>query len=277
MGRRQRSNHCVACGPAIYTTQHTHQTTGMPRAWPPHFAVLLLIVIAMSAHGKLIMSTYPSLASLHAYTPSHTPTPTPTPNSLALPLGLTRPTKVLGFVRAFSSSASHIAVSLSQQRQQQYQQQQQQQQQSSSRRRAPVSSSRRSAATTTSSFPSSPRKEIFDIPPFEPTPATAKDLACIEGRQLLHPITCAGGPRQLCSHSFPQAFVFHPSKTTFNSGIFRLCCPLLVKAVDEYEAQGMCGWSVVGWSKSANIFSCFVRELYCLPFGASYSYNYNCH
>jgi hypothetical protein len=53
-------------------------------------------------------------------------------------------------------------------------------------------------------------------------------------------VTCAGGPRERCQHGFPQAFVFHPSKTTFNSGLFRLSCPLLVKAVDEYEAQGGC-------------------------------------
>lgn len=175
----------------------------MRRASPPYIAVLLLLVIAMSAYS------------------------------------LTRPTvtKFLGFVRAFSSSASHIVVSLSQQRQQQYQQQRQQQH-SNSRKRAPVSSSQRTAAFSTSSFSSFPTKEIFEITPFEPTPATAKDLACIEDRQLLHPITCAGGPRQLCSHGFPQAFVFHPSKTTLNSGMFRLCCPLLVKAVDEYEAKG---------------------------------------
>jgi len=78
----------------------------------------------------------------------------------------------------------------------------------------------------------------FDIPPFRPTPASDEDIACIEQRQLGHPITCAGGPRQRCAHGFPQAFIFHPTKTTFNSGLFRLSCPLLVKAVDEFEAQG---------------------------------------
>jgi len=221
----------------------------MRRASPPYIAVLLLLVIAMSAYSKLNSIIHPQP---HTYT--HT-----IPSLLALPLGLTRPTvtKFLGFVRAFSSSASHIVVSLSQQRQQQYQQQRQQQH-SNSRKRAPVSSSQRTAAFSTSSFSSFPTKEIFEITPFEPTPATAKDLACIEDRQLLHPITCAGGPRQLCSHGFPQAFVFHPSKTTLNSGMFRLCCPLLVKAVDEYEAKGMCGERVVGLSKSANIFSCLL-------------------
>ena len=30
----------------------------------------------------------------------------------------------------------------------------------------------------------------------------------------------------------PPSFVFHPSKTAFNSGLFRLTGPLLVKAVD---------------------------------------------
>lgn len=145
------------------------------------------------------------------------------------------------------------------------------------------------AATTAATDASAPAKAAsapvegeFDIPPFEATPATERDLECIEERQLLHQVgghgilvsswwtvdgpvlarntvsnstpgqpqpttrfdpvafqvTCAGGPRQPCKHGFPQAFVFHPSKTTFNSGLFRLTCPLLVKAVDEYEAQG---------------------------------------
>ncbi len=57
-------------------------------------------------------------------------------------------------------------------------------------------------------------------------------------KHLHRQVTCAGGPRKRCQHGFPQAFVFHPSKTAFNSGLFRLTCPLLVKAVDEYEAQG---------------------------------------
>jgi hypothetical protein len=51
---------------------------------------------------------------------------------------------------------------------------------------------------------------------------------------LMAPL-CAGKP---CKYGFPQAFVYHPSVKQLNSGLFRLSCPLLVKAVDEYEANG---------------------------------------
>lgn len=52
-----------------------------------------------------------------------------------------------------------------------------------------------------------------------------------------------------CKHGHPQAFAFDPvrrapwafgteRKSKLESGLFRLSCPLLVKAVDEWEAEG---------------------------------------
>eukprot|EP00591_Stephanopyxis_turris_P001573 CAMPEP_0195512702 /NCGR_PEP_ID=MMETSP0794_2-20130614/4572_1 /TAXON_ID=515487 /ORGANISM="Stephanopyxis turris, Strain CCMP 815" /LENGTH=286 /DNA_ID=CAMNT_0040640549 /DNA_START=135 /DNA_END=995 /DNA_ORIENTATION=- len=67
-----------------------------------------------------------------------------------------------------------------------------------------------------------------------PTPA---DVACIEDRQLQHGVQAfAVGCR--CTHGFPQAFGFHPIERKVSSGLFRLSCPLLVKAIDEWERQG---------------------------------------
>jgi len=58
-----------------------------------------------------------------------------------------------------------------------------------------------------------------------------------------HPL--AVGAR--CRHGFPQAFVWDPlsrqeggraKRVPVDSGLFRLTCPLLVKAIDEWEAEG---------------------------------------
>lgn len=95
-------------------------------------------------------------------------------------------------------------------------------------------------ATTTST--TTVEDEEFDIKPWTPPELTPSALKSIEERQLCHQITSAGGPHKPCSHGFPQAFVFHPSKRVLNSGLFRLSCPLLVKAVDEYEAAGEWWW-----------------------------------
>ena len=54
----------------------------------------------------------------------------------------------------------------------------------------------------------------------------------------------AVGPR--CRHGAPQAFAWSPvnryemdnSRFVLESGLFRLSCPLLVKAIDEWEANG---------------------------------------
>ncbi|CAM9800828.1 unnamed protein product [Phaeothamnion confervicola] len=73
---------------------------------------------------------------------------------------------------------------------------------------------------------------------FDPSasPPTAEDLVCIQERQLAHKVDafCVG---QRCSHGFPQAFGYTPVQK-FNTGIFRLSCPLLVQAIDKMERDG---------------------------------------
>lgn len=159
---------------------------------------------------------------------------------LTLPIYSDKASKVLGFGHALRS-LFNVAAPLSLEQGAHFSRTQQ----PSDKRRKRLSQvlSVSSAAFTPSSTGSKAATaaidpDHFDIPPFRPTPASDEDIACIEQRQLGHPITCAGGPRQRCAHGFPQAFIFHPTKTTFNSGLFRLSCPLLVKAVDEFEAQG---------------------------------------
>lgn len=81
-------------------------------------------------------------------------------------------------------------------------------------------------------------QEPLDLPTFVPTPASTAALQCIQERQLGHKVACEGVSRSMCRHGYPQAFVFHPSRVAFNSGLFRLSCPVLVRAVDEYEDAG---------------------------------------
>ena len=71
---------------------------------------------------------------------------------------------------------------------------------------------------------------------------TAGDKKCVEYHQLGRPDMrfradmVAVGER--CRHGFPQAFMFNLEGKKLHSGIFRLSCPLLVKAIDEWEAEG---------------------------------------
>jgi len=49
------------------------------------------------------------------------------------------------------------------------------------------------------------------------------------------------GPR--CRHGYPQAFMWDPmpverKAVPIDAGLFRLSCPLLVKAIDEWESEG---------------------------------------
>ena len=68
---------------------------------------------------------------------------------------------------------------------------------------------------------------------------TDEDLETIQHRQVHHPIQ----PKQvfcvssnLCKYGHPQAFGFHPTAgPKLVSGLFRLSCPLLCQAIDEYE------------------------------------------
>eukprot|EP00569_Conticribra_weissflogii_P010541 CAMPEP_0171378818 /NCGR_PEP_ID=MMETSP0879-20121228/24980_1 /TAXON_ID=67004 /ORGANISM="Thalassiosira weissflogii, Strain CCMP1336" /LENGTH=356 /DNA_ID=CAMNT_0011889383 /DNA_START=196 /DNA_END=1266 /DNA_ORIENTATION=+ len=74
------------------------------------------------------------------------------------------------------------------------------------------------------------------------TPPTSTHLQTIQSRQLHHALT----PSQVfctsthsCRHGHPQAFGFHPTKgPKLVSGLFRLSCPLLVQAIDEWEGEG---------------------------------------
>jgi len=94
------------------------------------------------------------------------------------------------------------------------------------------------------------------------TPPTAEDVRVIEERQLGHRASnmIAVGPR--CKHGVPQAFAWDPVsrrvkgeswdtkagkscdggrgklRMPLDSGLFRLSCPLLVKAIDEWEGEG---------------------------------------
>lgn len=72
----------------------------------------------------------------------------------------------------------------------------------------------------------------------ELTPPTVEDLRCIEERQLRHKAGDVVAVSPPCRHGFPQAFAFHPVGYKISSGLFRLSCPLLVKAIDKLEEDG---------------------------------------
>mmetsp|Transcript_10832 Transcript_10832/g.33362 ORF Transcript_10832/g.33362 Transcript_10832/m.33362 type:complete len:365 (+) Transcript_10832:171-1265(+) len=71
------------------------------------------------------------------------------------------------------------------------------------------------------------------------------DIRTLERQLGYRPYPLAVGAR--CKHGFPQAFVWDPlsrqaagrsKRVPVDSGLFRLTCPLLVKAIDEWEAEG---------------------------------------
>lgn len=74
---------------------------------------------------------------------------------------------------------------------------------------------------------------------------TESDLGTLQRQLGYTPHPLAVGAR--CRHGFPQAFVWDPlsrqeggraKRVPVDSGLFRLTCPLLVKAIDEWEAEG---------------------------------------
>ena len=77
---------------------------------------------------------------------------------------------------------------------------------------------------------------------------TAEDLRCITERQLGHMAQPVVVPAARCQHGYPQAFAYdllrkgpkHENRPnpSLTSGMFRLTCPLLVRAIDEWEARG---------------------------------------
>jgi hypothetical protein len=67
----------------------------------------------------------------------------------------------------------------------------------------------------------------------------ADDLRCIRDRQVFGAIDgIFAVESSRCKYSYPQAFIRFPVGTRISSGMLRLSCPLLVKAIDEWEADG---------------------------------------
>jgi len=70
----------------------------------------------------------------------------------------------------------------------------------------------------------------------KPTP---EDHRCIEERHLDHKVTGMYGVEGMrCKHGMPRAFIQFPVAGRISSGMIRLTCPHLVKAIDEWEAVG---------------------------------------
>jgi len=78
------------------------------------------------------------------------------------------------------------------------------------------------------------------------TPLTQEDVI-VFGRQLQARADALHSVGRRCQHGFPQAFVMHPLRRVGDDtqhrlppegGLFRLTCPSLVKAIDEWEADG---------------------------------------
>jgi hypothetical protein len=68
---------------------------------------------------------------------------------------------------------------------------------------------------------------------------TVSDMEVIESRQIGRPARGTFGVENArCKYGFPQAFVQYPVGRSISSGMIRLSCPHLVKAVDEVEAEG---------------------------------------
>ena len=70
---------------------------------------------------------------------------------------------------------------------------------------------------------------------------TEKDINCVSERQLDHPINDVIVIDKIkCKHGYPRAYVYYPlgKNKKYYSGHLRLTCPLLVKAIDDYEDNG---------------------------------------
>ena len=103
-----------------------------------------------------------------------------------------------------------------------------------------------------------PSETWADISALSITPSTPDDLRVIQERQLGHRASTTKGVGRRCMHGQPQAFAFDPARAQLDptvpwesrkvpddsvlmaveSGLFRLTCPLLVQAIDEWEAEG---------------------------------------
>lgn len=82
------------------------------------------------------------------------------------------------------------------------------------------------------------KKVVKDHFPLSSLP-TLEDQKIIEQRQTgrpAHGIFAVENTR--CKYGFPQAYSQYPVTRTISSGMIRLGCPHLVKAIDELEAEG---------------------------------------
>lgn len=72
-------------------------------------------------------------------------------------------------------------------------------------------------------------------------PPTAEDVAALE-LQIGHSLPMVGAPESKCKHGFPQAIVLHPwGGSKMGNGLTRLTCPMLVQAIDAWEAEDAIG------------------------------------
>jgi hypothetical protein len=82
------------------------------------------------------------------------------------------------------------------------------------------------------------KKVIKDHFPLSALP-TLQDQQVIEQRQTGRPAHGIFGVENTrCKYGFPQAYAQYPVTRSISSGMIRLSCPHLVKAVDELEAEG---------------------------------------
>ena len=70
-------------------------------------------------------------------------------------------------------------------------------------------------------------------------PPSSADVQCIEDRQVGHKTQGMFAVTKIkCRHGYPQAFVQYPVGKKISSGMLRLSCPMLVKAIDSIEEVG---------------------------------------
>jgi len=83
-----------------------------------------------------------------------------------------------------------------------------------------------------------PTRPMFDFLKTSTAP-TEEQQKIIEERHLNHSVTgIYAVESSLCKHGKPRAFIQYPVGGRISSGMIRLTCPHLVKAIDEWEADG---------------------------------------
>ena len=85
------------------------------------------------------------------------------------------------------------------------------------------------------------RKQVIDNILTKSEQPTNKDIDCVATRQLGYSIqdqNMLAVEKSRCNYGFPRAIVRFPVGNGIQSGMIRLTCPHLVKAIDEFEADG---------------------------------------